>query len=158
MFGRTELMSLNFLNEGNKQFNEVNRYLNQHPLSFVSVRIVFNSGDTVTCMGDPDQNLRNLKRKIFQPTDKVTSHSQYRITIPQRCVKNFVFSHFTGHQPWYRLKVNWYLSLYFIVIIHNGDISTQHCYWHLLKYQDCDKNSDSVMVIYAVAVLNCITV
>jgi hypothetical protein len=65
---------------------------------------------------------------MFQPTDKVTIHSKLRISIPQKCEPNFVFSHFTGSQPWY-------------------------C--HLLNSDESDNSSDSFVTTYAFAVGNC---
>jgi len=151
-------MSLNFLNEGNKQFNEAERDLNQHSITSCYRKDHIQFWRHNYMYGRSGSKSQESKRKIFQPTDKVTSHSYFGISIPQSYVTNLVLSHFTCHQPMCRLKLNWYLSLCFLVIIHNGDVSTQICYWHLLKTQESDNNSGSAVSTYGVGVWFCVTV
>jgi len=78
-------------------------------------------------MGDEDKKRTNLKTNL-DANNEVKSHIPLRSSIPQKCVTNFVFLQFSGHQHWYR---------------------------HLLKSDASDNNSDSVVTTYAVAVGNC---
>jgi hypothetical protein len=66
-------MFLNFLNNGNKTDNEVDRDLNQILLQVASLNAWSNSRYAATSVGDADQNHKKLKNKI-QTTNKFKSH------------------------------------------------------------------------------------
>ena len=111
---------------GIKQLMKMIESWTESLLQFARQKTWSNSRYIATCMGEEDKKRANLKTNL-DANNEVKSHVHLWNSIPQKCVTNFVFLQFSGHQNWYR---------------------------HLLKSDASGNNSDNVVTTYAVSVGN----